>query len=230
MHHGTEGTLSLVALPSDQVPFANKYRGFKLLLINRSGAEAAFSASDSRIPIICEAKDESGQWKEIEYLPGSFCGNSGHRVFLPDGHYWEFASPAYSGGIKTKMRFKFLGAPLLYSNEFDGDINIKQFISPVPEAPAFFTVFGQVQRQGKYELPLSDKLTISQAIELAKGFTLQAQRNDVRVVRKRRDDPKPVEIRVNMEAVRGGQQDQNIIIHPNDVIIVTEKKDVREGG
>ena len=225
---GSDGTVSLVALPSDQVPFAGKYRGFKLFLINRSRAEVAFSASDSRIPIVCEAKGDNGQWKEIEYLPSSSCGNSGHRVFLPERHYWEFAAPAYSGSIKTKMRFKFLGTPLLYSNEFDGIINISQFISPVPDAAPLFIIYGQVPRQGKYEL--SDKLTISQAIERAGGFTPQAQREDVLIVRKPRDNPKPVEIRVNMEAVLEAQQNQNIIIQPNDVIIVREKKNLREGG
>ena len=125
---GTDGQISLIALPADAVPFRGQYAGFRLLLINRTGEEAPFSASDSRLYITCEARDQHGEWKPIEYLPSSWCGNSRHSAYLPSGYYWEFSAPVYSGSLKTKLRYNLVGTT--YSNEFDGSINPSQFRKP----------------------------------------------------------------------------------------------------
>lgn len=126
---GQNNEITLVALPNEQVPFAGHYQGMRLLLINRTGNEAEFPASDSRLSIVQEALDTDGKWKPIEYLPSSWCGNSYHRVFLPKDHYWEFAAPRYTGSIKTKLRFALhtRGQKPIYSNEFQGSINREQF-------------------------------------------------------------------------------------------------------
>ena len=120
---GPDTHVSLIALPAETVPFAEQYQGFRLLLVNRTAAEVPFQACDSRLYIICEALDANGHWQPIEHEPRSFCGNSYHKVFLPSGHYWEFAVPVYSGVFKTKLRFCLLGNQPIYSNEFDGKIN-----------------------------------------------------------------------------------------------------------
>jgi hypothetical protein len=136
---GTDGEISLIALPDDEVPFRKQYNGFRLLLINRTAKEVSLPASDSRLYIICEARDQDGEWKPIEYLPSSWCGNSHHSAYLPSGHYWEFSAPVYSGSLKTKLRYNLGGniycAELggfinTYSNEFDGSINPSQFRKP----------------------------------------------------------------------------------------------------
>ena len=132
---GRDGQLALIAFPEKAVPFANKHRGMRLLLINRTKREAEFPASDSRISILQEAQDSKGRWKPIEYLPSSWCGNSYHRVFLPAGHYWEFAAPVYSGTMKTKLRFVLLGKHPLYSNEFEGSVNRGQFTQKQAHTP-----------------------------------------------------------------------------------------------
>jgi hypothetical protein len=122
--------LTLSAQPDQTVPFARSYRGFRLLLINATNSEVAFSASDSRLPIIQEALDSRGRWRPIEYLPESSCGNSYHSVFLPARHYFEFAVPAYTGKQRSRLRFVLQreqrGTPI-YSNEFEGSINPRQF-------------------------------------------------------------------------------------------------------
>ena len=127
---GTEGQITLVALPAESVPFMGQYLGFRLLLINRTAGEASFAACDSQLNIICEARDQNGEWKPIEYLPPSFCGNSYHSVYLPSGHYWEFSAPVYSGSLKTRLRYNLQGKQPTYSNEFDGSINPVQFKKP----------------------------------------------------------------------------------------------------
>lgn len=88
----------------------------------------------------------------------------------------------------------------------------------------FFTVFGQVARQGKYEMLPDEDLTISQAILRAGGFAQFAKAEDVRIIRKVKTQAKPVEIRVNVkEIMTKGRLENDIPIRPNDVIIVKEK-------
>jgi polysaccharide biosynthesis/export protein len=89
----------------------------------------------------------------------------------------------------------------------------------------FFTVFGQVARQGKYEMFPDEELTISQAILKAGGFAPFALTKDVRIIRKVKTEMKPVEIRINVdEIMTRGRLDKDIAVRPNDVIIVKEKK------
>lgn len=124
---GAPQAVSLVALPDQSARFAKKYRGLRLILINRTAREVAFSASDSRLPLVLEARDADGAWKPIEYLPSSWCGNSRHRVFLPAAHYWEFVAPVYAGTIATRLRFVLRGEKPIVSNEFAGQVNPAQF-------------------------------------------------------------------------------------------------------
>lgn len=119
----------LLAQPKVVTDFANG-KGMRLVLVNASSAPVTFSACDSRLNIIQEAKDESGMWKPIEYLPSSWCGNSYHRVSLDSGQFWSFPVPRYTGSLKTLLRFRLIdGADktLLVSNEFKGSVNLKQF-------------------------------------------------------------------------------------------------------
>lgn len=62
----------LVALPDDITVFAKDHRGMRLLLVNPTKETIPFDASDSRLSIVQEAKDERGEWQEIEYLPSSW--------------------------------------------------------------------------------------------------------------------------------------------------------------
>lgn len=76
-----------------------------MILANSTALPLQLKASDSRLSIIREALDEDGEWKPIEYLPKSWCGNSYHHVTLPSEHYWSFAAPVYAGPHRVQMRF-----------------------------------------------------------------------------------------------------------------------------
>lgn len=134
--------ISLIALPDEETVFSGKYKGIKLLLVNATNEKAAFSASDSRLYIVQEALDADGKWKPVEYLPSSWCGNSYHVVYLGANEYWEFSAARFTGKIKTKMRFRLTrDSPAadknpIYSNEFDGSINKKQFTEQKPYNPS----------------------------------------------------------------------------------------------
>jgi hypothetical protein len=81
-----------------------------------------------------QAQNAQGQWRDIEYIPSSFCGNSYHRVFLAPGQYWQLSVPAYTGEQPTLLRAKLLvngrfskQPKPVYSNVFAGSINPAQF-------------------------------------------------------------------------------------------------------
>ena len=103
-------------------------------------------------------------------------------------------------------------APVRGGNGASGPLN----------APEFFTIFGQVQKQGKYELPVDEDVSISQAILRAGGFAQFASTKAVKVVRRTPSGNKT--IIVNLEDIMtNGSLDHDIYIRNNDVIIVKEK-------
>ena len=84
------------------------------------------------------------------------------------------------------------------------------------------TIFGQVIRQGKYELPVSEDMTISQAILMAGGFAQFANPKNVRLIRKTPQGSKNILINVD-SIMRRGQLDKDVFLRKGDVIIVKEK-------
>jgi hypothetical protein len=125
---GTKGAISVIAFPEEPVAYF-KHPGFALRVVNRTSEPVPFAACDSALSLIREARDASGVWREVESPPLEICGNSFHRVFLGPGQYWEFPARRYGGPTKTKMRFRLDpggGQPVVYSNEFDGQVSAAQ--------------------------------------------------------------------------------------------------------
>jgi protein involved in polysaccharide export with SLBB domain len=86
----------------------------------------------------------------------------------------------------------------------------------------YFTVFGQVLRQGKYELPFDEDVSISQAILRAGGPAQFANLGKVRLIRKTPQGNKTVLVDVEQIMTRGTLEN-DIVIRSNDVLIVPEK-------
>lgn len=111
--------------------YAGKYEGYSLALANTGADTLVLSAQDSRLYMRLQAQDEKGEWRNVMYLPSSWCGNSYHEVFLAPGEYWSFATPAMAGGFRTRLRIELQtqrneGA-VYYSNEYEGSVNPAQF-------------------------------------------------------------------------------------------------------
>ena len=85
-----------------------------------------------------------------------------------------------------------------------------------------FTVFGQVLRQGKYELPFDEDVSISQAILRAGGPAQFANLAKVRLIRKTPQGNKTVLIDVEQIMTQGALE-YDIILRGNDVLIIPEK-------
>lgn len=102
----------------------DKYNGYKLYIANKTDTIVRLDASDSRLSVIAEVFYQ-GEWKPIEYLPSSWCGNSYHDVYLKQNEYWEFDIPKFTGKLRTKLRYKLiLGKDkYYYSNEIQASIN-----------------------------------------------------------------------------------------------------------
>lgn len=115
--------------------FTNQFYGFKLFVSNTTADTIKFSAQDSRLYLKLQAQNNKGEWKDIEYLPSSWCGNSYHRVELEPGAFWDFTIPKYNGEFQTKIRaeLKYIyndnprTERVVYSNVINGSINPGQF-------------------------------------------------------------------------------------------------------
>lgn len=85
-----------------------------------------------------------------------------------------------------------------------------------------FTVFGFVLKQGKYDLPATEDVTVSQAILRAGGFAQFADKKHVRIVRTTPQGEKSILVDVESIMVKG-QMQKDIYLRKNDVLIIPEK-------
>ena len=133
--------LRVIVRPDIKNEVFGGFDGYQVFVVNGSKKKVSFNAQDSRLYMKVQAKDRSGRWLDIEYLPSSWCGNSYHTLTLDAKTFWTFATPAYEGDFKTKFRialeyvdsksvFRYRRNQrtiVIYSNEYDGSVNPGQF-------------------------------------------------------------------------------------------------------
>jgi polysaccharide biosynthesis/export protein len=85
-----------------------------------------------------------------------------------------------------------------------------------------YTMFGFVLKQGKYDLPATEDVTISQAILRAGGFAQFADKEHVKIVRTTPGGEKSILVDVTSIMVKG-QMQKDIYLRKNDVVIIPEK-------
>ena len=141
--------LSVVSNVDVVLEHVDNIKGLAVFVANTTGDTIRFSAQDGRLYMKMQAKDPTGVWRDIEYLPRSWCGNSYHSLSLAPNEYWQFTAPVYEGNFNTKLRieleyvdpaslkkntdvspYRSLRSEkhlVIYSNTFDGSINLAQF-------------------------------------------------------------------------------------------------------
>lgn len=138
--------VTVVANPKRICSSSYVKNGFEVYIANTTSDKVWFNAQDRRLYMKIQARDLQGTWRDIEYLPSSWCGNSYHSISLSKGKLWKFTAPFYQGMIPTKLRIQvqYIDASditaedregryrnkkqiTIYSNEFDGSINPAQF-------------------------------------------------------------------------------------------------------
>jgi polysaccharide biosynthesis/export protein len=88
---------------------------------------------------------------------------------------------------------------------------------PMPEN---FYILGEVKKPGAYPMAESD-ITLVEGIGLAGGFTNIAARNSTRIIRTENGRQKIIQVRVDA-ITDSGRQLREIILQPNDIIIVPQ--------
>ncbi len=75
-------------------------------LINLSPDTISIGTQDGHFTSMrLQARSIDKNWKDITYMPSSWCGNSYYSVDLYPNHYWSFVIPKYrKGEFKTKLR------------------------------------------------------------------------------------------------------------------------------
>jgi len=134
-------SISISVLPEHRETFNSKFNGIKVYVANLTSVDIDFNSQDCRLNLKAQAKDKKGEWKDIENLPESWCGNSYGITTLRTGRYWEFITPVYEGVFDTKRRLVLTyidpkdhnksdykkNEITVYSNEYFGSINPAQF-------------------------------------------------------------------------------------------------------
>ena len=87
-------------------------------------------------------------------------------------------------------------------------------------AKKLFTILGQVQQPGSYDLPGGQKITLLQAIGMAGGYTKIADPANVTV--KRLEDGGERVIKFNAKRMARGDDTTDFVIRPGDVVSVGE--------
>tara|TARA_A100000171_G_scaffold52340_1_gene70257 strand:- start:14420 stop:15106 length:687 start_codon:yes stop_codon:yes gene_type:complete len=111
-------------------------KGYRVRLINTSGQVVPFHAVDGRLSIVQQALNADGEWRNVEMLPSSGCGNSYHRVMLDRHQYWQFDVPLYDGSDLTQIRYMLVirGRAGIISNAIEGRVNTTSLL-PFPIYP-----------------------------------------------------------------------------------------------
>ena len=89
----------------------------------------------------------------------------------------------------------------------------------IPTAEHFY-ILGQVKKPGSYAIP-DKEITLVEAISMAEGFTPIAARNRTRIIRVEGGVEKIIEVKVDA-ITDAGKKIQDVIIQPDDVIVVPE--------
>jgi polysaccharide export outer membrane protein len=95
-------------------------------------------------------------------------------------------------------------------------INPQVTVSVIEYAPRRFSVLGQVNRPGAFEIPGEEIVTLPTAIAMAGGNTQIANLREVLVTRNR--DGKVYDIKVNLQSPQGRQ----FVVGKGDMIMVPE--------
>jgi polysaccharide export outer membrane protein len=99
-------------------------------------------------------------------------------------------------------------------------VNPQVNVTVMEYAKRLFTVLGQVQRPGSYELPDSNPLTLIQAIGMAGGYTRIADPSKITL--KRAGDGKETVLRLNAKKMAGGGAESGFTVSSGDIITVGE--------
>lgn len=93
-------------------------------------------------------------------------------------------------------------------------------VSLVESRSRKFFVYGEVIRPGAYSI--RENITILKAISMAGGFTKYGSSSRIKVLRLKKEGIGYEPIKVNIKAVMAGDSSADIVIFPEDIIVISE--------
>lgn len=87
--------------------------------------------------------------------------------------------------------------------------------------PRQVSVVGEVKKPGKFDMPLEKDMTLMEAIAMAEGFTKDAYIKTIKIVRSEDGKEKTIIVDARDITVKG-QKDKDIVLQPDDVVVVPE--------
>jgi len=109
-------------------------------------------------------------------------------------------------------------------SEFYVDASVKaEFVFDAQDAIApwgYITVLGRVKNPGRVNLPPTQDMTVTRAIQLAGGLDASAAQGSVRVTRSTPQGRQ--ERKVNLNKIGQGARDQDLLLEAGDVVYVPE--------
>ena len=100
-------------------------------------------------------------------------------------------------------------------------VNPQITVSVIEYAKRRFTVLGQVQKPGTYEIPNEESMTFLQAVAMAGGYTRLANRGSVTVTRMA--GGKKINFNLDLKSATSDLNTQPFEILPDDTITVAER-------
>ncbi len=128
-----EKGLGIEVRTNEHVLFQDRYEGITAYLYNTGSDTIEVAVLDRALYMHLQAADPQGRWRDIEYLPSSYCGNSFFDLLLAPDEFWTFRVPVYDGTFSTMLRIVYSGKGRsgllqgIYSDPFPGKINPAQF-------------------------------------------------------------------------------------------------------
>lgn len=83
-----------------------------------------------------------------------------------------------------------------------------------------FFVYGEVIRPGTYAI--EENTTVLRAISMSGGFSKFGSSSRVKILRAKKDKPGYETIKVNIKAVMNGDSEADILLQPEDIVVVSE--------
>lgn len=128
--HGDTATIKLLRkqIMNSYLTVSNKV----LAVLGYQGKDSlAMQVDGSKLVLIQEGLNAKGEWRPVEYYLFGDCGFAQKQIILKHNNEVKITARKYSGEFKTKLRLKLMTSQgPVFSNEFEGSINYKQFIKP----------------------------------------------------------------------------------------------------
>jgi hypothetical protein len=159
-----------------------------------------------------------GSW--LSYSPSRLLA-SNRRHNAPDGSQFDFGFRVVVATDSTTSTAAT--TPAAISGNTTQPTTVTPPTSEMASTPGTVYVMGQVKSQGSFDIPSDGKLTVSGVILQAGGLTDFADRQRVKLMRKKADGSTETIIVNLVEVLDHGQTDQDPIVKPGDAIVVPEK-------